>query len=130
MTEFLNAYGMQIASVLLYALLGGIGIALKNIAGKYLTDERLKAVAKTAMMAVEQLYKDLHGREKMEAALKIAAEMLADKGINANAYELRMLIEAAVGEFNAQFHPEKYEKTAAYEGPQQGGSMCDPSGNT
>ena len=43
-------------------------------------------------------------REKLEQALISASEMLEDKGITVTDLELRMLIEAAVAEFNSAFH--------------------------
>ena len=41
---------------------------------------------------------------KLQKALEAASEMLANKGITVTDIELRMLIEAAVGEFNDAFN--------------------------
>ncbi len=52
------------------------------------------------MQAVEQLYKDLHGEEKYNKAVEALIEMLGEKGIAISELEIKMLIEAAVVEFN------------------------------
>ena len=48
------------------------------------------------MAAVNQLYYDLDGPEKLQKAIESASEMLAAKGITVTDLELRMLLEAAV----------------------------------
>ena len=106
--EFINEYGMQILYAIITGIAGYIGIVIKNLVTKYLNDKTKRAVAKTAVQFVEQVYKDIHGEEKLNEALSAASEMLAEKGIMATDLELRFLIEAAVAEFNKAF-----EKTAA-----------------
>ena len=101
--EFINQYGMEIMYAIITAIAGYIGIAIKNLCAKYINDKTKQAVAKTAVRFVEQVYKDCHGEEKLEQALTAAAEMLNEKGITASALELRVLIEAAVSEFNDAF---------------------------
>lgn len=101
--EFINAYGLQILYTIITAIAGYIGIVLKNLATKYINDKTKKSVAKSAVQFVEQVYKDLHGEEKLTQALAAASEMLAEKGINVTELELRVLIEAAVAEFNEAF---------------------------
>lgn len=107
--EFINNYGMEILSTVLTALAGYIGIVLKNLYKKYVDDSIKKSVIKTVVQGVEQLYKDLHGEEKLNVALENAAEMLSQKNITFTEFELKMLIEAAVGEFNNVFN--KTEKS-------------------
>ena len=63
---------------------------------------------------VEQVYKDLHGDEKLNEALTAASAMLAEKGITITDLELRVLIEAALAEFNGAF--EKPGSPAGTEG--------------
>jgi len=52
---------------------------------------------------VEQTWKTLHGPEKMKEALKTAEALLKKKGIDFDAEEMEVLIEAAVAEFNDVF---------------------------
>ena len=102
--EFINAYGTEILYAVLTFLGGYIGVVLKNLATKYLNDKTKRAVAKTVVRFVEQVYKDLHGEDKFNAALTTASEMLAEKGITVTDLEIRVLIEAAVAEFNREFN--------------------------
>lgn len=100
---FISEYGTTILYAVLTALAGYIGIFAKKLYTKYVNDKTKQAVAKTVVQAVEQIYKDLHGEEKLNQALTAASDMLAEKGITVTDLELRMLIEAAVAEFNEAF---------------------------
>lgn len=102
--EFINTYGTTILYAIITTIAGYIGIAVKKIYQKYVDDKTKKDVAKTVVQAVEQIYKDLHGEDKLNVALENASEMLALKGIAISELELRMLLEAAVGEFNDAFN--------------------------
>lgn len=101
--DFINEYGTTILYAILTAVGGYLGIVVKNLYTKYVNDKTKEAVAKTVVQAVEQIYKDLHGDDKLNKALDSAAEMLEQKGVSVTELELRMLIEAAVGEFNEAF---------------------------
>lgn len=107
--EFINQYGTQILYALLTAIAGYVGIAVKNLYQKYVNDKTKKSVAKIVVQGVEQIYKDLHGEEKLNKAIDAASEMLAEKGITITELEIRMLIEAAVCEFNNAFNSETIE---------------------
>lgn len=102
--EFINQYGMQILYTIITAIAGYIGIAIKNVYTKYINDKTKQKVAKSAVQFVEQVYKDMHGEEKLNEALNAASEMLAEKGITVSDLEMRVLIEAAVSEFNDTFN--------------------------
>ena len=102
--EFINQYGMEILYAIITAIAGYIGIVIKNLCTKYINDKTKASVAKTAVKFVEQVYKDLHGEEKLNEALTAASEMLAEKGIKISDLELKVLIEAAVAEFNNAFN--------------------------
>lgn len=102
--EFINQYGMQILYTIVMAIAGYVGIVIKNLATKYINDKTKRDVAKTAVRFVEQVYKDLHGEEKLNAAFTAASEMLAEKGIHVSDLEMRVLLEAAVAEFNNAFN--------------------------
>ena len=102
--EFIDVYGMQILFTVIVGIAGYIGIVLKNLVTKYINDKTKQAVAKTSVQFVEQVYKDLHGEEKLTEALEAASQMLAEKGISVTELELRALIEAAVAEFNDAFN--------------------------
>ncbi len=101
--EFINQYGMEILYTVVIAIAGYVGIVVKNLCKKFINDKTKAAVAKSAVQFVEQVYKDLHGEEKLNEALCAASEMLAEKGITVSDLEMRVLIEAAVAEFNNAF---------------------------
>ena len=102
--EFINEFGTTILYAVVTFIGSYIGIAVKNLYTKYINDKTKRAVAKAAVQFVEQVYKDLHGDEKLNEALVAAEEMLAEKGITISALELRVLVEAAVAEFNNAFN--------------------------
>ena len=108
--EFINTYGVQIMYAIITAIAGYVGIVVKNLITKYLNDKTKKAVAKSAVQFVEQVYKNLHGEEKLAEALVAASEMLAEKGITITDLELRVLVEAAVAEFNKAFEKKAEEE--------------------
>ena len=101
--EFVNQYGTTVLYTLLTAVAGYIGLVVKHYAKKWFDTREKKAVAKSAVLFVEQVYKDLHGEEKLEQAFIAAEEMLAEKGIAISSLELRVLLEAALAEFNKAF---------------------------
>ena len=104
---FVSAYGVEIIMAILTAVAGYIGVVVKNLYTKYVNDKTKESVVKTVVQGVEQLYKDLHGEEKLAKAIDAATEMLGEKGITITEFELRMLIEAAVAEFNKAFEKSK-----------------------
>lgn len=100
---FLSEYGTALLYLIITGVFAYLGTQVKAIADKYLDNKIKRDVAKTVVRAVEQVYKDLHGEEKLNEALKAASEMLVEKGITVTDLELRMLIEAAVSECNKAF---------------------------
>ncbi len=103
MTEIFMQYLTEIVSALLSAFAVWLGLTLKNLAQKYVNTQTKKDVARTVVQAVEQIYKDLHGEDKLNKALETASEILTAQGIHVTGLELRTLIEDAVGEFNGVF---------------------------
>lgn len=104
--DFVNQYGTSILYTVLTAIFGYVGIVVKNLYTKYINDKTKQSVVKTVVQGVEQMYKDLRGDEKLDKALEAASEMLEEKGIAISGFELRMLIEAALAEFNDAFNKE------------------------
>ena len=88
----------------LTALAGYLALQFKNYLDSKKEDDAINKIVKTAVQAGEQMYKDYHGEEKLALVLKGASEMLAEKGITVSEFELKWLIESAVGEFNNVFN--------------------------
>lgn len=101
--EFMEVCGWELIAAALTAIAGAIGFVIKNLYKKHVDSEEKERIVKAVVRGVEQMYKDLHGDDKLNAALDGAAEWLAEKGIKTSEFELRWLIESAVGEFNEAF---------------------------
>lgn len=108
--NFLNEYGLL--SAIITGLASALGVLLKKVydktIGARLKDKIKREVAVQVVKYVEQVYKELHGPEKLEKALEAAADMLNEKGIAISDLELRVLLESALAELNDAF-----QKTAA-----------------
>lgn len=99
----ISTYAPQILGAILTAIAGVLGVALKRLATKYINTEIKQNLAKTAVQAVEQAYKDIHGDEKLNKAMEYLAATLKEYGIEITTTEMKVLLEAAVGEFNRVF---------------------------
>ena len=107
---FVYSYGNEIIGLILVTMAGCLGMFVRKILNKWLQvetgriDSEMKiSIARTAAAFVEQVWKNIHGMEKMQKALETAQELLAKKGIPFDADEMMVLIEAAVAEFNEVF---------------------------
>lgn len=101
--EIFGAYVLPAIVSLLAAAAAFAGNQIKRLYEKYINDKTKQSVVRTCVKAVEQLYHDLGGPEKLEKAKGSAVEMLNEKGIPITDLELSMLIESAVSEFNYGF---------------------------
>lgn len=103
--NFLNEYGLL--SAIITGLASALGVLLKKIydrtLGAYFKDKTKREVAAQVVKFVEQVYKDLHGEDKLAKAIEAAAEMLNEKGITISELELRVLLESALAELNDAF---------------------------
>lgn len=106
METILTEYLMEIVTALLSLFFTWLGVTLKGLYTKHVNTQIKKDVVNTVVEAVEQIYKDLHGEEKLDKAFEAASEMLEAQKIPVTALELKMLIEAAVGSFNGVFYEE------------------------
>ena len=96
MFEIINTYLPDLLMLVLVAAMATVGM----FAGRYLNTEVKQIIARNAMLFVEQTVRDLHGEDKMKAALEKASKLLAKHHIKFDAEEMRTLIEAALGAFN------------------------------
>lgn len=106
MNNFFSQYIVQILAILLVAVATWLGTQAKNLYKKYVTTEIKQSVARTVVRFVEQVYKDIHGQEKLHEAMQKASSILEEYGITITENELVALIEAAVNEFNNSFAKE------------------------
>lgn len=112
--NFLNEYG--ILSMVITAVFGTLGLFFKrlytNTIGDKIKLDTVKEIARVVVKFVEQVFKDKHGEEKMEEALKAFAEMLNNKGITISELEMRVYLESALAEFNEAFNKEINKETS------------------
>jgi LL-H family phage holin len=116
--NFLNEYG--ILSMVITAVVGAVGTALglffkrlyTNTIGDKIKLDTVKEIARVVVKFVEQVFKDKHGEEKMEEALKAFSEMLNNKGITISELEMRVYLESALAEFNEAFNKEINKETS------------------
>ena len=94
---------LEILYLIITTFASVIAFAIKRLADKYINNNTKKSIAKTVVQAVEQIYKDLHGEDKLNKGIEYMANLLTEKGIKASETEIRLLIESAVGELNEVF---------------------------
>ena len=110
---FVYTYGPTLVGALLCAIMGSLGFAAKRLYEKRINTEEKKSIARTVASYVQQVWKDIHGPEKMAKALETASALLKKKNIDFDAAEMRVLIEAAVAEFNDAFHQPLTDEASA-----------------
>ena len=101
--EIISNFLLPVIAAAVTGLAGFIGMQLKKIYQKHVDDKTKEAVVRTCVKAVEQLYHDLGGPEKLEKAKDGIQEMLKEKGIAISELEMDLLIESVVSEFNYGF---------------------------
>ena len=101
--EIFATYALPVIAAAVTALAGFLGAQLKGLYQKHVNDKTKESVVRTCVKAVEQLYHDLGGPEKLEKAKEGIADMLNEKGIPISELEMNLLIEAVVSEFNYSF---------------------------
>lgn len=87
-----------------------LGNRLKNAYQEKVNNETAQAVVKDVVQFVEQVYTDLHGKEKLQKAVEQVSTILQSKGIKITETEIMMLIESAVYGLNEGLTNEKQEK--------------------
>ena len=104
MEAIFTEYLLEILAVLVSAFATWLGITIKGLYTKHINTQIKKDVVNTAVAAVEQIYKDIHGEAKLAKALEAASDMLKAHNIPVTELELKVLIEAAVASFNGVFY--------------------------
>ena len=95
--------------IIMEGIQGIIGIAItvllafiKKKYTQYVNTETKQKIVSDVVYYTEQVFKTLHGKEKLEKAKSTLITMLNDKGINFTEEELNVLIESAVNQLNIQ----------------------------
>lgn len=101
--EIVNTYGMDLLKAVVLLIAGTFGLIACKLANRYLNTETKRTLARTGVLFVEQVYRDLHGKDKMDKFLEYAAAQLNRYGIKFDAEEMKALAEAFLAEFNEAF---------------------------
>lgn len=94
--DILQNYIFEILATIVTALVSFIGVSIKNAYTKYINTQTKKEIVKDTVNYVEQVFKDIHGAEKLNKAKEKALEWLNEKGIKISETELEIMIESAV----------------------------------
>ena len=97
------AYVLPVIAAFITGMAGYIGAQIKKLYEKYVNTKVKQDVVRTCVKAVEQLYHDLGGPEKLEKAKEGIEDMMNEKGIPISELEMNLLIESVVSEFNYGF---------------------------
>ncbi len=108
--EWLSNYGGEVLLAIITAVFTFLGTAIKKILKQWADSKEKREVVKSVVMQVEQVYKKLHGTDKLNKAVETASKILNEKGIAITDVELMTLIEAAVGEFNDAFNKASWKQ--------------------
>ena len=84
------------AASLIAIWFGILGSKMKASYTEKINTETKKAVVQSTVEYVEQVYKDIHGQEKLQKAVERASEILNEKGLTVSETELKTLLESAV----------------------------------
>ena len=122
---FIYTYGPTLVLSILCAIFGTLGHAAKRIYVDHVNDNTKRSIAYEVVQFVEQVWKTLHGADKLNKALEAAEALLKKKGIAFDAEEMKVLIEAAVAEFNDTFHKPLTDESTADAIRRVGYADCD-----
>lgn len=100
--EILQNYIFEILVAIITAVMSFVGLRIKTAYTKYIDTQTKKDVVKDTVKYIEQVYKDIHGAEKLELAKTKALEWLNEKGIKISEIELEILIESAVNSLKGE----------------------------
>ena len=96
MKEIIMEYLPKILEYVIIIIAG----VLANKAKKLINTDIKKAIVRDTVKYVEQVFRDVHGAEKLDAAKDKAVALLREKGIKISDEEIIVLIESAVSEMN------------------------------
>lgn len=104
MMDILNTFGNDAIKLIVWVIFAILGWGLKKIVTRILNTKEKRELAYDVVTFVEQKYKDLHGEQKFNEAVKAFTQILAERGIETSTTEIMTLVESAVGAFNDTFN--------------------------
>ena len=101
--NIINGVLIPLLSAVLLGVAGWLGVKLKQRIDKSEENKTKLEVVALCVSAVEQIYKNLHGDEKLQECIKMVTDMLETRGIEISPSEILIMIEATLAEFNNAF---------------------------
>ena len=101
--NIINQLIIPLASTVLLGIAGWIGVKLKQHLDEKEKNKTILQVVAICVSAVEQIYKELHGPDKLQKCIEMVTDMLSTRGIEISATDIRILIESVLAEFNNAF---------------------------
>ena len=98
--EIITTYLIPALATLLSGVITYLGVRIKAVYEKKINTEEKQKVVETTVKYIEQVFKDLHGKEKLNKCKEKAMEWLNEKGISISEVELDILIESTVNKIN------------------------------
>ncbi len=89
--------------IFLTALMTKIGSVVEKYWKAKSSDESILAIARTCVGAVEMMYREWGGEEKLEQAMTFAEDLLREKGIDLPKERIRLFLESALAEWKGVF---------------------------
>lgn len=103
MKELLFEALLSVIGVVLTAVIGRIvAIVGKGLKERF-SEEGVMSAAYTVVGAVQMMYREAGGEEKMECALGLLEDRLKTKGIRLTREEMRLFLESALAEWKRAF---------------------------
>lgn len=100
MLELIQSNILEIITIIITGLATYIAVRFKNKYEEYINNETKRKIIKTVVNAIEQLYNDLDGSEKLKKAKENIIVLLNEKGLTITELEMDMMIEEVVNSFN------------------------------
>ena len=94
---------LELVTAAVLALFGWLGVQARNLYTRYVNTDIKRSVVWDTVQYIEQVYKSIHGKDKLYKAMEKAEKILQEKGIPITELELRTLIESAVKTMNDNF---------------------------
>ena len=101
--NIINGVLIPLLSTILLGVAGWLGVKLKQSLDEKEKNKTFLEVIARSVCATEQIYKQLHGEEKLRKCVEIANGMLATRGIEISEDEIIYAIEAVLAELNNAF---------------------------
>ena len=107
MSNFWSMFGTDILLTIIGIIFCILGFVAKKLVNRFLNTKEKRQLAEDVVLYVEQKFKDKHGKDKLNEALNVFAQILLDRGITSSITEMETLLEAALGSFNDAFNTTK-----------------------